>query len=73
VAYQTLRLYVRAYCLWEIEELHVHRGADAAELARATTPYPHTAAAANLIFTPNPDRQFEAGVDLILRGLPSGK
>jgi AcrR family transcriptional regulator len=73
VAFQTVRLYVRAYCLWEIEELRVDHGGDAAELARATTPYPYTAAAANLIFTPDPDRQFEGGLDLILRGLQAGK
>jgi TetR/AcrR family transcriptional regulator, tetracycline repressor protein len=73
VAYQTVRLYVRAYCLWEIEELRLPHAGDATELARAMAPYPHTAAAANLIFTPDPDRQFEAGLDLILRGLQTGK
>jgi AcrR family transcriptional regulator len=73
VAYHTLRLYVRAYCLWEIEEFHANRGGDPAEFARLTAPYPHTAAAVNLIFTPDPDRQFEAGLDLILRGLQVGK
>lgn len=73
VAYQTLRLYVRAYCLWEIEELRLFQSGDPAELARTTAPYPHTAAAADLIFTPDPDRQFEAGLDLILRGLQTGK
>lgn len=71
VAYHTLRLYVRAYCLWEIEELS--RGGDPAELARQAAPYPHTAAAASLIFTPDADRQFEAGLDLILRGLQVNK
>jgi TetR/AcrR family tetracycline transcriptional repressor len=71
VAYHTLRLYVRAYCLWEIEELT--RGGDPTELARAAAPYPHTAAAASFIFTPDADRQFEAGLDLILRGLRSSK
>jgi AcrR family transcriptional regulator len=68
VAYHTLRLYVRAYCLWEIEELN--RGGD---LARVTTLNPHTAAAMRLIFRPDPDRHFEAGLDLILRGLRVGK
>jgi AcrR family transcriptional regulator len=67
VAYHTLRLYVRAYCLWEIEELG--RGENPAELARLAALYPHTAAAASLIFNPDPDRQFEQGLEFILRGL----
>lgn len=71
VAYHTLRLYVRAYCLWEIEELG--RSGDPAELARLATPYPHTAAAADLIFNPDPDQQFEQGLELILRGLRTGE
>jgi TetR/AcrR family transcriptional regulator, tetracycline repressor protein len=71
VAYHTLRLYVRAYCLWEIEELG--RGGDSPELARLATSYPYAAAAAHLIFTPDTDRQFEAGLDLILCGLKTGK
>jgi AcrR family transcriptional regulator len=72
VAYHTLRLYVRAYCLWEIEELRGN-GGDPAELARTAALYPRTAAAASLIFGPDPDRQFEAGLDLILRGLQTSK
>jgi AcrR family transcriptional regulator len=67
VAYHTLRLYVRAYCLWEIEEMRA-TGAPA-DLARVTDQYPRTAAAEAFIFAPDPDRQFEAGLDLILRGL----
>lgn len=73
VAYHTMRLYVRAYCLWEIEELRANRGDEPAELARLAAPYPHTAGAANLIFTPDADRQFEAGLDLMLRGIQSSK
>jgi AcrR family transcriptional regulator len=72
-AYHTMRLYVRAYCLWELEELRVNHGGESAELARALAPFPHTVAAATFIFNPDPDRQFEAGLDLILRGLPVGK
>jgi len=67
VAYHTFRLYVRAYCLWELEELN--RGGDPAELARVIALHPHTAAAANQLFRPDPDRQFEAGLDLLLRGV----
>jgi AcrR family transcriptional regulator len=69
VAYQTVRLYVRAHCLWEIEELGAYRASDSAALARAVTEDSETAAAAKLVFAPDPDRQFEAGLDLILRGL----
>ena len=69
VAYHSKRLYVRAYCLWEIEELRANRGGGPTELARVTARYPHTAAAASFNFTPDPDRQFEAGLDLMLRGL----
>jgi AcrR family transcriptional regulator len=73
IAYQTVRLYVRAHCLWEIEELGTHRAGDSAGLARAATDYSRTAAALSLVFTPDPDRQFEAGLDLILRGLQARK
>ena len=71
-AYHTLRLYVRAYCLWEIGELRVNGGAPA-DLGRAAAPYPLTVAAADGIFSPDPDRQFEAGLELILRGLRVSK
>lgn len=67
-AYHTLRLYVRAHCLWEIEEVG-ETGGDPAALAQASGSYPRTAAAAKHVFAPDPDRQFEAGLDLILRGL----
>ncbi|MCW5766322.1 MAG: TetR/AcrR family transcriptional regulator [Phycisphaeraceae bacterium] len=73
VAYQTVRLYVRAHCLWEIEELRTNRIGNSADLARATSQFPSVAAAINLIFAPNPDRQFEAGLDLILRGLQASR
>ena len=73
VAYQTVRLYVRAHCLWEIGELPAERMADPADLARAIRAYPAAAAAVQLVFTPDPDRQFEAGLDVILRGLQVGK
>ncbi|MBX3376808.1 MAG: TetR/AcrR family transcriptional regulator C-terminal domain-containing protein [Phycisphaeraceae bacterium] len=73
VAYHTLRLYVRAFCLWEIEELRLFRAGDPAELARITAPFPHAAAVGGLIFTPDADRQFAAGLDLILRGLQTSR
>lgn len=73
VAYHTMRLYVRAYCLWEIEEFRADRAGEPADRLRTTAQYPRTVAAASLIFTPDPDRQFEAGLDLILRGLQVSK
>lgn len=69
VAYHTMRLYVRAYCLWEIEELRARRDDDPTAIARIVARYPHLAAALQSLLTPDPDRQFEAGLDLILRGL----
>lgn len=72
VAYHTLRLYVRAFCLWEIEELRSPRAA-LIDMAQLTTTFPHTAAAVNMLFSPDPDRMFEAGLDLVLRGLQGGK
>lgn len=73
VAYHTMRLYVRAYCLWEIEELRANRPGESVALGNLAASYPRTAAAVNLIFTPDPDRHFEAGLDLILRGLQLSK
>jgi AcrR family transcriptional regulator len=73
IAYQTVRLYVRAHCLWEIEELGARRAGDSAGFARAATDCSRAAAALSLIYTPDPDRQFEAGLDLILRGLQATK
>jgi len=73
VAYHTMRLYVRAFCLWEIEELRGIRGNDPTESARMAAGFPHTEAAANFVFAPDPDRQFKAGLDLMLRGLQSKK
>lgn len=66
-AYHTCWLYVRGFCLWEIEELPVKP--DAANLATMETNYPHAASAMRLIFSSDADRQFERGLDLILRGL----
>ncbi|MBX3463289.1 MAG: TetR/AcrR family transcriptional regulator C-terminal domain-containing protein [Planctomycetes bacterium] len=66
-AYNTLRLYVQAFCLWEIEAAR-HRQ-DAEGLARTAAPYPLTTAALPHLVAPDLDRQFEAGLDLILRGL----
>lgn len=70
VAHQALRLYVRAYCLWEIEDLK--RDGAPEELSRAQSLYPNLAAAFHLIYTPHTDRLFEAGLDLILRSLQAG-
>ncbi len=73
VAYHTMRLYVRAYCLWEIEECGANAPGNPGELGRLIAQHPRTAAAESLIFTPDRDRQFEAGLELILRGLVVSK
>lgn len=72
VAYHTFRVWLRAFCLWEIEELQAPRAA-MIDVAQLTTSYPHTAAAVNALFAPDPDRMFEAGLDLLLRGTHNGK
>lgn len=72
VAYHTIRVWLRAFCLWEIEELRSPRAA-MIDVAQMTTSYPHTAAAVNALFSPDPDRMFEAGLDLLLRGIQNGK
>ncbi len=72
VAYHTIRIWLRAFCLWEIEELRSPR-AVTIDVARMTTSYPHTSAAVNSLFAPDPDRMFEAGLDLLLRGIQNGK
>jgi AcrR family transcriptional regulator len=66
-AYHTLRLYVRSHCLWEIDELRPAQEFGA--LAVAAGPYPRTAALLKQLFAPDAERQFEAGLDLIFRGL----
>lgn len=71
-AYHTIRVWLRAFCVWEIEELRTPRAA-MIDVAQMTSSYPHTAAAVNTLFSPDPDRMFEAGLDLLLRGLQNGK
>lgn len=66
-AYHTSWLYVRSFCLWEIEEFTVKP--DPAALATMATSYPHAASAMKLIFSSDAERQFDRGLDLILRGL----
>jgi AcrR family transcriptional regulator len=68
-AYHTCFLYTRGFCLWEIDELGRSREIELNAVAAAADQYPRTAAAKKLIFAPNPARQFEAGLDLILRGI----
>ena len=68
-AYHTCFQYVRGFCLWEIEELGLKHDRKPADLAAVPSAYPRTAAATKLIFTPDLDRQFEAGLQLILRGI----
>lgn len=69
IAYHTCFLYVRGFCLWEIEEVSLKGQRNAAELTAIPDAYPRTTLAMKLIFTADLDRQFEAGLDLILRGL----
>lgn len=66
-AYHTCWLYVRSFCLWEIEEF-INKP-DAANLATMAAKYPRAASAMSTIFNSDADRQFERGLDLILKGL----
>lgn len=66
-AYHTLRLYVRAFCLWEIEE-YINKP-DTFDLASMMRNYPDAAEVVKLNFSADADNQFEQGINLILRGL----
>lgn len=68
-AYHTLRLFVRAHCLWEIDELGPSTTHDPAAPTVAAAFDAGTGAAARHLIAPDPDRLFEAGLDLILKGL----
>lgn len=72
-AYHTCFLYTRGFCLWEIEEAQPNRASEWVAAAASAEAFPRTAAATRRIFSPDLDRQFEAGLDMILRGLPVPK
>lgn len=69
IAYHTCFLYVRGFCLWEIEEFGPAREREPAVTPVIAGKYPHTAAAIKWIVGPNLDIEFEAGLDTILRGV----
>ena len=68
-AYHTIFLYIRGFCLWEIDEVGRSRHLEAAANPGVALEYPRVAAALPRIFAPDLDRQFEEGLDIILRGL----
>lgn len=72
-AFQTLFLYVRAFCLWEIEELDRERERERFHLPEIAGDYPRTAAARQYVLAPGPERLFEQGLEMLLRGLSRRK
>jgi hypothetical protein len=71
-AYHTCHLYVRGFCLWELEQLRGLPEGQAPHVPAINGDWPRVAAAKQLIFAPDFDREFEAGLDTILRGLAAG-
>ena len=68
-AYHTCHLYVRGFCLWELEQFGRLPEGMAPEVPPISGEYPRAAAARLSIYAPDLDREFEAGLDTILRGL----
>lgn len=66
-AYHLCFIYVRGFCLWEIEEYS--RKPSGAELEAMALQFPRAAAATKWISTEDADRQFARGIEIILRGL----
>ncbi|HUO07012.1 MAG TPA: TetR/AcrR family transcriptional regulator C-terminal domain-containing protein [Phycisphaerae bacterium] len=67
--YHACFLYTRGFCLWEIEELPHSRELQSRELADIADRYPRAAATRRLIVEPDPQQQFEAGLNMILAGV----
>jgi len=68
-AYHTIHMYVRGFCLWELEQFRSLPPDQSPHAPPINGQYPRAAAAKQEIFTPDLDREFEAGLDLILRGI----
>ena len=68
-AYHACHLYVRGFCLWELETFRPLPEGQSRQLPSLNGDYPRAAAAKQWIFAPDLDREFEAGLDMILRGL----
>jgi AcrR family transcriptional regulator len=70
-AYHALHLYVRGFCLWELETFKRLPDEQSPQIPSLNGDYPRAAAAKQSLFAPDLDREFEAGIDMILRGLPA--
>jgi AcrR family transcriptional regulator len=68
-AYHTCHLYTRGFCLWEIEQFRSLPDGQPPHVPSINGDYPHAAAAKESIFAPDLDREFDSGLDAILRGL----
>jgi len=70
-AYHACHLYVRGFCLWELETFGRLPEGQPPQIPPLNGDYPRAAAEKQRIFAPDLDREFEAGIDMILRGLPA--
>jgi AcrR family transcriptional regulator len=68
-AYHACHLYVRGFCLWELETFRRLPEGQLPQVPSINGDYPHAAAAKQWIFAPDLDREFEAGLNMILRGV----
>jgi AcrR family transcriptional regulator len=69
-AYHTIHLYVRGFCLWELEQFpRLPQGEPLPQIPAINGEYPRTGAVRQWIFAPDLEREFEAGLDTILGGL----
>jgi AcrR family transcriptional regulator len=68
-AYHACHLYVRGFCLWELETFRRLPEGQPPQMPAINGDCPHVAAGKQWIFAPDLDRLFETGLDTILRGL----
>lgn len=70
-AYHACHFYVRGFCLWELETFKRLRDGQSPQIPSLNGDFPRAAAAKQSLFAPDLDREFEVGIDMILRGLPA--
>jgi TetR/AcrR family transcriptional regulator, tetracycline repressor protein len=68
-AFHVCHLYVRGFCLWELQTFERLPDGEVPQVLAVGTEFPRVAAAKHAIFTPDLEREFENGLDMILRGL----
>ena len=68
-AFHTTHVYVRGFCLWELGHLRANPPGELPQIPAINGEYPRAGSARQLVFAPDLDREFEAGLDTILAGL----